>query len=214
MIDTKRWSCAALCLLFVSGCSNRPSALSAPDVDAEADSAAAIAKYDTNGDGMLADEEIAAAPSINFLFQRKPDRIDTNGDAKVSKEEIATYIDEQIAGKGSGIVGVRAEVTLDGRPLDGAMITLEPEEFMAHALHPAQGELFGGRCTIKHAAEHLPHPNAKGTAPGLYLVRITKIVNDKETIPAKYNVDTTLGVEVASRALYLPGPVVFNLTSN
>jgi hypothetical protein len=33
---------------------------------------------------------------------------------------------------------------------------------------------------------------------GLYNVRISKIVGGKETIPSKYNTETTLGQEVAN----------------
>jgi hypothetical protein len=36
--------------------------------------------------------------------------------------------------------------------------------------------------------------------PGLYRVEVSKMVNGKETIPSKYNTETTLGVEVAQES--------------
>ena len=40
----------------------------------------------------------------------------------------------------------------------------------------------------------LADPSVKGLSPGFYRVEITK---DGETIPAKYNTETTLGAEAA-----------------
>jgi hypothetical protein len=36
-----------------------------------------------------------------------------------------------------------------------------------------------------------------GLQAGIYLVRVSKIVGDKETIPSTYNTETTLGQEVS-----------------
>ena len=53
----------------------------------------------------------------------------------------------------------------------------------------------------------------KGVNPGLYKVRITKEVGGKETIPAKYNKDTELGVEVAQDNLDIQNDLRFQLKS-
>ncbi len=92
------------------------------------------------------------------------------------------------------------------------MVTFEPEQFLGDVIHPATGETDGnGYTPISMAAEHMPHPNVRsGVTPGLYLVRISKEVNGKEVVPAKYNSDTTLAIEIASRT-FGPGPVRFDL---
>jgi hypothetical protein len=45
--------------------------------------------------------------------------------------------------------------------------------------------------------EHPQTPRQRGVQPGLYRVEVSKMVDGKETIPSKYNTETTLGVEVA-----------------
>ena len=46
---------------------------------------------------------------------------------------------------------------------------------------------------------------------GFYRVRISKQVNGKEAIPARYNTSTTLGIEVAPDAYRFRGPMSFAL---
>jgi hypothetical protein len=82
---------------------------------------------------------------------------------------------------------------------------------MGGAIHPAAGVTSGGSALLEMAASDRPHPNARGVQNGLYLVRISKEVDGRETIPAKFNEQTTLGCEVAVRASYAPGPLVFDL---
>ena len=91
-------------------------------------------------------------------------------------------------------------------------MTFEPEQFMGGAVHPASGVTQGGSARIDVADEHRPDPNAHGVQNGHYLVRISYKRGDEELIPAKYNTETTLGCEVAKRAAYMPGPVVFALS--
>ena len=45
-------------------------------------------------------------------------------------------------------------------------------------------------------------------------VRISKVVNGSEQIPAKYNKQSTLGCEVSYDASYMPGPVVFDVSAD
>ena len=107
---------------------------------------------------------------------------------------------------------VKVLVTMNRRPLPGASITFEPETFLADKLHPAFGTT-DDNCfaamTVK--PEHQQHENARGVAPGLYLVKISLEEDGKERLPKKYNEETTLGVEVAARASYMPGHVEFKL---
>ena len=51
----------------------------------------------------------------------------------------------------------------------------------------------GGRAVISYP--YAADPTVQGLPPGFYRVEITK---DGEKIPAKYNTDTILGIEVAN----------------
>ena len=112
-----------------------------------------------------------------------------------------------------GIIIVGVKVLMNNRPVNGATVTFEPEDFLGGVVHQATGLTDAdGFTPMELAKEHRPHANVRsGVAPGLYLVRISKEVNGKELIPAKYNEETTLGVEVAVRASYMPGSAVFEL---
>lgn len=191
------------------GCGFELPALKPPAFDPSTASQAAMDQFDTNADGKLDKGELKSAPSLQFSL----DRIDADGDGAITQDELSTMIQEKWIDAGAGIMLIGAQVTLNRKPLDGATITFEPEPFLGEVLHPASGETdFDGFASMSMAPEHMPHENVRaGVSPGLYLVRISKIVNDKELVPAKYNTETTLGVEVAARASYMPGPVHFEL---
>jgi len=55
--------------------------------------------------------------------------------------------------------------------------------------------------------------NSRGVGLGLYRVRISKKVDGQETIPARYNTETELGVEVAQDNGNLTGDCFFKLSS-
>lgn len=194
-------------ILAATGCSSRPSAVLPPDIDPERIAAAAVEQYDTSGDGVIDTGELASAPSLSF----SQDRIDANQDGQIVVDEIAEFAREHWIETQVGIIRVRCVVNHGGRPLDGAIVTLEPEQFMQGAVKPASGLTRGGLAVIGVAEQDRPHPNARGVQNGLYLVRISKVVNGQETIPGQYNEQTILGCEVADRASYMPGPIVFDL---
>ena len=199
-----------LCLLAINGCSNRPPTLKPPDFDADDAGAAAMKQYDTDGDGVVGGDELDHAPSLNFAL----DRLDQDQDNCVSAAEVSQLIDEKYKQDGAGVIRIKCVVELDSKPVDGATVTFDPEEFLGEDIvYPASGVTRAGLAPMSVAAENLVHPNARGVAPGLYLVRISKVVDGKETIPARYNTATELGVEVARRASYMPGSVHFELRS-
>jgi hypothetical protein len=172
--------------------------------------AAAIEQYDTDGNGVIDGNEIKAAPSLNFSLGG----IDANGDGQIDASEIEAFAQKHWADEeGAGIIRIRCSVSLDGRPLDGATVTFEPEAFMQDAVVPASGVTRGGVANIAVSDEDRPHENARGVQPGMYLVRVSKQAGGRETIPSKYNESTTLGCNVAYRASYMPGPVRFELRS-
>lgn len=191
----------------VVGCSSLPSAVPPPDIEPDKLATAAIEEYDTNDDGTLDAKELESAPSLRF----SSDRIDTNKDGMIEAHEIAQFAKRHWIDTGAGIIRIRCVVNYRGQPLDGATVTFEPETFMQGAVKPASGVTRGGMAVISVSEEDRPDPNARGVQSGLYLVRVSKVVNGKETIPKKYNKRTILGCEVADRASYMPGPVTFNL---
>ena len=93
----------------------------------------------------------------------------------------------------------RWELTLDGQPLSGALITFEPEKFLGDEIKTAFATTNQfGTAAPSIPIEQRPDPKLPGGANfGLYKVRISKIVNGKETIPARYNTETVLGQEVS-----------------
>ena len=199
------------CVLIVAstGCSNAPRAIRPPDIDVDQLTADAFSQCDRNSDGLIDRDELESAPSLKFSLKR----IDSNDDKKISEEELGQYVQSQWIDMKSGLIRIRCNVTMNRRRLDGATITLEPEQFMGGAITSASGVTRGGMARLDVSDEDRPDPNAHGVQHGMYLVRISKMDGDKETIPAKYNTETTLGCEVAKRASYMPGPVTFHLRS-
>jgi hypothetical protein len=100
---------------------------------------------------------------------------------------------------GTGMTALRCTVTLDGRPLPGAKVVFEPEPFLGDEIKTAFSNTNEfGDAGPSIPPEDRPAPNLPGGINfGLYKVRITKDVNGKESLPAIYNTDTTLGYEVA-----------------
>jgi hypothetical protein len=86
-------------------------------------------------------------------------------------------------------------VTLDGRPLVGAEVTLVPEEFLGTDHKSAKATTDpGGDFRLKTAGI-----NSIGAQPGVYRIQVSKKdAAGKEMIPARYNTETTLGVELGN----------------
>jgi hypothetical protein len=95
------------------------------------------------------------------------------------------------------ILGGGVQVFLDGQPLAGATVTYEPEKFMGPAYQASSGT------TDTSGSVDLKGQDAK--YPGLYLgfyrVRVSKSQGGKESLPSRYNTETTLGKEVSPDAL-------------
>jgi hypothetical protein len=99
----------------------------------------------------------------------------------------------------SGMTGVHMHFTLNGQPLTDAIVTLEPEAFLGYEVKAAFGTTSQfGDASPSIPKEQRPDPSLPGGAHfGLYKVRVSKIVNGKESIPTRYNTETTLGQEVS-----------------
>jgi hypothetical protein len=193
--------------IAAGGCSGKPAGPARPKIDAAEAARAAIAKYDANGDGKLDATELKGqkCPGLLDAFSRT----DTSGDKLLSEEEIAARIQKWLSGSAAIVIAL-TQVTLDGKPLEGATVTYEPEEFLGSALKTATATTDQhGQCSPGGVDEKFP----VGLYPGAYRVKISKQVDGKEIVPKQYNAATELGKEIATDALRGGGTVEFHLKS-
>jgi hypothetical protein len=140
--------------------------------------------------------------------------LDTDGDGQVSASEIAERIRTWQTTK-AGLISFLCRVTLNGQPLEGATVTFEPESFLGNDMQTAIAVTgsngFGSPSIPK---ENRPSPTTpSGLQLGFYRIRISKLVNGEETIAAKYNTETTLGLQATGDDPAVVGRRVrFNLT--
>jgi len=182
---------ALLLVGLLSGCGVGGDTLTAPTYSPDTAAQQAINEYDANKDGLLDAKELERCPSLKQAL----DSIDRNGDKRLSAEEIAariqSYQDSQV-----GLMATGCHVSMDGKPLSGATVTYVPEKFMGSSIRPASGTSDEhGAVALVVAGERLP-----GVQPGLYRVEISKKdAGGQEMIPARYNQNTSLGIEVTPR---------------
>lgn len=197
--------------ISICGCSSGPTKVELPSIDPAGAAAQAMETYDTSGDGFIAGDELDSAPALKAAMET----LDTDGDGKVSENEIAERIRFWQSTK-VGLSSVRCKVTLNGQPLEGAVVTFEPESFLGdQVLEASDTTNFRGA-----ASPHIPKENRpnKDTPPGiqygLFKVRISKLVDGQETIPARFNTETTLGQQVSrDEPAILERRVIFKLKS-
>ena len=194
-------------LLGVAGCSRGPSRVMPPKISPSGAASAAMQKYDTNKDGFLDAKELEKAPALQSALKE----IDTNSDGKISADEIAARITSWQDSK-LGMTTLLTRISLDGQALEGATVTFVPEEFLGNDIQKAVGTT-GKNGTTMMSIEHPQTPGLRGVQPGLYRVEVSKMVGGKESIPAKYNTATTLGVEVAQGSPAMNAGVKFDLKS-
>ncbi len=194
-----------LVCLAGTGCGNSPSAYPVPEFDAEASTSQVFKTYDTDADGLLDATEAASCVGL----ADKIGLLDTNDDGKLAPEELANRIRAWTASN-TGILNLPCYVTLDGRPLSGAKVSLEPVDFLGETLIPASGITYtNGGCSLEMDPDKVPKELSRilGVQPGLYKVVIT---HDTIQIPSKYNKQTTLSLEVSQETI-LPQGVRFDL---
>ena len=187
-----------------AGCSTRPAPPATPSFDAAAAGRAAIAMYDADGNGTLDADELQRCPALKMAL----DRADTNGDGALSAAEIAARINAWFA-SGTVVMDGSTRVTLDGRPLVGAEVVFEPEEFLGPGFKTCRG------VTDEHGHAFITGADAAypGVYVGAYRVRISKVVDGRETLPDRYNTQSELGYEVADDIPFVQGLIEFRLKS-
>lgn len=184
----------AIAAVTLAGCSSGPSKIEAPSFDPSSSAAQAMELYDKDGDGFIAGAELDATPGIKAAMAT----IDGDKDGKVTADEIAARV-EAWEKRGVGQMDCSGLVTLDGRPLVGATVTFDPEPIFGDVLQPAIGVTSDGVVTPSVPKEkRVPADAPPGMRVGLYRVRVSKLANGAETIPARYNKETTLGQQVSA----------------
>ncbi len=192
-------------LLLVAGCSCRPRPALPPFNTAMA-AQAAIETYDADGNGKLDAAELARCPALLIALPRA----DTDGDGALSADEIAAHIARWVD-SGATLMDADVLVTLDGRPLAGAEVAFEPEEFLRPYFIGAwgvTGETGRAPMTALDATRE-----GEGVRVGAYRVLISKAADGREILPARYNTASQLGVEVAGDVPDLPTHLEFHLKS-
>lgn len=187
--------------LLASGCGG-PTRLLPPEVSADGAAETALETYDENGDGSLAPGELVKCPGLAHVLPE----YDANRDGSLTKEEISLGISRWSEGK-MGAASWPFQVRFNGRALEGAQVKIVPESFLGGAIKPASGTAAqGGHGTLGMAMDDLPAnaPRRPLVQPGLYRVEIT---HPSVSIPAKFNAETTLGLEVSSYTLSPQGTV-------
>ena len=186
-----------------------PRRIMPPAIDAKEAGKKALTQYDLDGDGAVGAQELDKAPALKAAVKN----LDRNDDGKITAEEITARIKAWQDSK-VGLMSLVCLVTLDGKPVEGAKVTLAPERFLGTEIKPATGvsdENGIANLTIPIAPDSdLP----SGMACGLYRVQVSWQKEGKELIPARYNTQTTLGREVALDAEGMQeGMLRFDLTS-
>ncbi len=178
-------------LAFFAGCSNRPSAVELPSVDASDVATYAMEHYDANQDGALNESEMSSCPPLASALAS----YDADNNGQLSAQEIEDRID-RLYGPSAALISVECTITLSGRPLRGATVKFRPVEMLESSIKPAQGSTNdSGVARIALSAEELPKDlqDASLMHPGLYHVEVN---HPTVALPARYNTTTELGFEV------------------
>jgi hypothetical protein len=147
----------------------------------------AMAEYDTNKDGRIDAKELARCPALKSALAN----IDKNKDGAIDAQELQERLEAyQASGVAVSTVACRVVRGEDG--VKGALVTLVPEKFHGDSLKPASGVSdIHGDVELTVAGSTVP-----GVAFGFYRIEVSIKNGDRETLPARFNSQTTLGVEV------------------
>ncbi len=174
--------------VLLAGCSGRLGPPEKPSLDADAAGQAAVETYDEDGNGKLDVQELGHCPSLLLTLPRA----DTDGDKALTADEISARITKWFAD--TIMMDASPLIMLDGKPLAGAEVVFEPEAFLGEGFKTCRGTTDeSGR-----AAMFGPEEDHSGAYVGIYTVRVSKMEGGEETLPARYNSDSELGLEVAA----------------
>jgi hypothetical protein len=175
--QTAFFSLVASSLLLAAGCDGRPPRIRPVKVNSAAAAAEAVKAYDANNDGKISGDEFAQCASFKGIAK----------DGGVTAEMLTELLDRWQAGN-VGRTAMCVRVQHNGKPLANATVKLTPEKFMGKDIKAGVGKSDNtGAATISVPIAKPEEP--EGVSLGFYRVEITK---DGESIPAKYNTETTL----------------------
>ena len=189
------WAILALfcCVLVLIGCGPRKQ-VELTTFDAAAVTAQAMQQLDADADGQLNNTELKQAPGL----RRSRRDIDSDRDGRISAAELQarfqSYIDQRLA-----ILPYPIEVRLRGAPLTDATIELTPESFLEGVIEPATGKTdqYGVARPSIELDDEIARRGTTGFRSGVYRVKVSKKDGSgDELMPAKYNTDSNLGLEV------------------
>ena len=183
----EHWVVAVSLVLF-SSCSQGPAPPERPSVWPRSAANKAISLYDANDDSKLDLFEIAKSPTL-LVAQAQ---IDADKDGTINAQEIAAHI-RGWQHSNTILIATCPTIMLDGEPLAGATVTLEPAPFLGSG-YPSTSAVTDSKGQARFVGSDRRYP---GVYVGLYQVRVSKIEDDKEIIPARYNSETTLALEVS-----------------
>lgn len=205
LMNTRNFLHAIGCIVLpaLAGCSSSLPPLPIPKINAAAGTDA-VRQYDTNGDQAIDLTELKRSPALHAALPR----LDQNKDSRLTAEEIDRRLDV-FRNSGVGMTTCTIIVRMHGQPVEGAAVKMIPEEFLGEQIKPTQGVTNRRGMARMKAGDEVDGP---GAHLGLYRVEISKVVDGKETIPAKYNAQSQLGLELAADVFESRGPI-FDLQS-
>ena len=197
-------------LALLAGCTQGASRIQPVEIDSSSASSEAMELYDTDGDSAIAGDELNAVPGI----KKHLDRYDADGDQRVTRDEIRERLRSWSQSR-VAIMGATFTIYLDGRPLEGATVSLVPEPYLEPNVKPASGVTSPiGLTRVSHSEADLPKTaNGRamyGVKSGTYKVQIT---HPNRNILAKYNTATELGAEISHDVNPAGEPIRIDLTS-
>lgn len=191
-----RLGAAITICLAVGGC-GQPKQVEVTVFDVDAVTTAAMQQLDQDQNEKLSAAELKASPGLRGSRRE----IDSNRDGQISKEELhsrlQTYVDQRIA-----ILPYPIYVTLRGRPLVGATVVLTPESFLGEVIEPATGETdsYGVVRPTIELDDEIASRGTTGFRSGVYRVSVSqKDAAGNEKLPARFNTESKLGIEVSMR---------------
>lgn len=192
MRQRTNYLCATLllaALLSATGCGKRAEQITLPSFSPGAAAAAALKAYDKNGNATIESGELTNCPALQLALPR----IDEDGNGKLTEAEISARITTYNTLGANSLMARSWIVTLDGQPLANAQVRLEPEEFMLGSISPAVGVTDNaGRVSPRKEGSEYPSMQV-----GMYRIKVSRKQGETETIPAQFNTESRLGIEIA-----------------
>ena len=178
---------AVILFVVVAGCDRTPK-IARAQYDPEKSANEAMAIYDADKNGKIDATEMKKSPALVHGLAN----IDSDRDQCIDETELKTAL-EAYRSSNVWLRDLSVEVVRKGKPVEGVEVSLIPEMFLTGRIKPAVGITDAkGRAELK--TEGQPYP---GVQLGLFRgVLSRKDAAGKETLPAKFNVETTLGWEI------------------